>query len=162
MMRWLVFVVLLVGTCALSWYLTGLGKKLIAAGTPGAIVDLELAWKADCAKSVVTKWNDAGVTGVARHSIHVDFAFIFCYSLLLAMVCQAASSHLHGAWQTAGVVLAWGMLAAGVLDCIENIGMLTMLHGNYGPVRWVSLCAATKFVILIVSVIYIVAAHLAR
>jgi hypothetical protein len=161
-MRWVVFVVLLVGTLALSRYLTGLGKKLIAAGTPGAIVDLELTWSEDGAKDVLTKWSAANVIGVARRSIHVDFAFIACYSLLLAMVCNAAASHLHGAWHTAGVVLAWAMLAAGLLDCIENIGMLTMLNGNYGPALWVSICAFTKFVLLGIGVIYIVAAHLAR
>ncbi|HVE70149.1 MAG TPA: hypothetical protein VNI54_02185 [Thermoanaerobaculia bacterium] len=159
-MRVPVFWALLIGTVALSFYLTAQGKQLIRAGTPGAIVDLELAWTKTAAQSVIAKW--ANVLHVARRSIYVDFVFIVFYSLLLRMVCAAASQHLNGGWQRAGELLAWGMLVAGVLDVIENIGMLMMLNGNFAPVLIVSIAAAVKFLLLAAGVVYILAAHVAR
>lgn len=157
--RWVVFAILLLGTVALSFYLTKHGEPLRKAGY--AIGKFELAFKQANAEKIVKAWGEANVS-IARADIHLDFAFIACYSLLLAMVCNGAASHLQGAWQTAGVVLAWGMLAAGLLDCLENAGMLMMLDGNYGPVLWVSICAATKFALILIGLSYIFAAHLVR
>ena len=157
--RWVGFAILLAGTIALSIYLKGHGEPLCRAGY--AIGKFELAFTQEKAKEIVNAWGEANVN-IARADIHLDFAFIACYSLLLAMVCNAAASHLHGAWQTAGVVLAWGMLGAGLLDCLENAGMLMMLDGNYGPVLWVSICAATKFALALFGLTYILAAHLVR
>jgi hypothetical protein len=156
------FFILLIGTVAFAWYLDHEGDALRAAGTKRAIVDLELAWTQPVAREVVEKWRAATVLDVARRNIYVDFGFIAFYAPLLALVCFSGASHRTGGWRVAGVAIAWGMLAAGALDVIENLGMLPMLDGNFTFVTLVSICAATKFVLLGIGVTYILAAHLVR
>jgi uncharacterized membrane protein len=61
-----------------------------------------------------------------RIKIHIDFAFLVGYALLLATL--GAIVKRAGGWRTvAGIVIAISGLAAGVFDFLENRAILEVL-----------------------------------
>jgi hypothetical protein len=158
-MRWIVFAVLLAGTSALAAYLTTHGAPLRQAGY--SILRFELAFTPTKAETIVETWGEKNVR-IARGDIYVDFAFIVFYAGFLWLVCNGAASHLTGGWHRAATMIARAMLVAGALDAVENIGMLAMLRGTFVMAPIVAACAAVKFALVAIGIVFIYAAHVAR
>jgi hypothetical protein len=158
--RLIAFIVLLLGTIGFGGYLAGHGVPLRSAGH--AILDLELARTPENARSVIDDWGRNGVLDDARCDIYIDFGFILFYALFLALVCASAASHLAGRWRRAGTVIAWAMLAAGVLDMLENAGMLFTIAGTHTLAPIVFVCAAAKFELIAIGILFVFVAHVVR
>lgn len=110
------------------------------------------------------QWEQAvaplGAPGVAalRQTTYADFLYLFCYSTLLAAgvigVTRAVKSHrvrLFARW------LAWGQWLAGLLDGIENYGILHNAAGSPSDL-WAltsAYCATVKFALVIVGTLYV-------
>ncbi|HEX6087821.1 MAG TPA: hypothetical protein VF266_25035 [Thermoanaerobaculia bacterium] len=158
-MRWIVFAVLLAGTIALALYLMDHGAPLRQAGC--SIGCFELAFTPKKAAAIVDAWGAANVE-IAREDIYADFAFLLFYASFLWLICRGAASHLTGRWLRAARIIAPAMLVAGALDAVENAGMLVMLSGTFAVAPVVAVCAAVKFALVAVGIVFIYAAHLAR
>jgi hypothetical protein len=163
--RWPVLALLL----ALSLWL---GTKAGADGylyndkiAPYGIVSLELAGDATEASRIISFWDLWGARDDALRSIAYDYIFLLFYSTTLALACVIAASlpgRDRSSWYARlGLGLAWAQWLAALLDVIENVALTKMLTaprvGDSWPVvAW--WCAIPKFALIILGLLYIVAA----
>jgi hypothetical protein len=123
--------------------LSSLDASLRTPASPNGIVSFELAGDRDGAGRMLEAWGDQG-RRTADRSLRLDFLFLAAYAPGLALLCAAASDHSRAArsrFAPAGAVLAWGQLAAGALDALENLALLRVLGGSSGDL-WQALAAA--------------------
>jgi hypothetical protein len=137
-----------------------LGGPLMTEEAPAGIVSFEFAGELSEAQSMVESWGQKGQV-YAGLNLGLDYLFLVVYASTIGLGCVLMGQGLSkqvgymGPW---GVVLAWGQLAAGLLDSIENYALIQVLLGSeqrLWPVvaRW---CAVPKFVIVAVGLLYIV------
>jgi hypothetical protein len=118
-----------------------------------AITSLQYAGTQQRAESTLEAWTRNGQTESAKHSITLDWPFIALYVLTLA---------LFGILTGRRFVVA-GACAAGVLDVLENGGLLVLLDGHTGqPVPALTATAATLKGLLIVVAAGVVIVTLPR
>ena len=159
-MRWIppavrgrVFTVL----ATLTVILLGVQVVLDRALAPYGIVGLELAGTPERAGIILVAWGNQGTT-VAALGLGLDYLFAIAYALTLAMACEAlASSASGGILHRLGVWLAWGSLAAGAFDLVENTAIAVMLvEGRLAPWAAVAtLCAVVKFTLVALALLYL-------
>ena len=58
-----------------------------------------------------------------------------------------------------GLAIAGGMLAAGLLDVAENLGMTQMLDERYQYALAVSICETVKFALTGIALLYALGSH---
>jgi len=151
---------LVAGTFIMMTVMAKTGATLKTPATPKGILDLEFAYNQTKVATVVTAWSDNSSVNnirVAKENTWLDFIFIFFYSLLLSQACSMIAISGQGFLFTMGRLLAKAALIAGLLDVLENIGMLITLSGNGSAI-----CAALtafssilKWGIVILIVLYI-------
>jgi len=106
----------------------GIEAQLKAAGSPGGIVDLELAFTPARVAAIIQAWP-AGGADLARLALWLDFLFIVGYAGgLRALLVQLAANPALAAWARALQRLAVLPLAAALLDVSENICLLTVIR----------------------------------
>lgn len=146
-------VIALIVTVAMGWYLSQQGAQLRNQHGPRAVVSLELAWTGANAREVVESWKSERLKRTAYCQVLLDFIFIAGYTALLIAVALSSERAANAAGLTC---LAWvahlavyGGLAAGILDCFENIGLLAMLSGCINtPIAFLtSIFASVKFLL---------------
>jgi hypothetical protein len=146
---------------ALTWLVCTLFPDLTGPASRSGIISLELAWTPARANEIIDAWRKAGRIGRARRSLTVDWAFIACYATTFALLAllaarAAGASGLMADADADGYAstLAPAMVAAAVLDVVENRAMLRILTGgaNAGRVLLMSTAAATKLMLLLVGV----------
>lgn len=131
--------------------LLALEREMMRTGGPG-IIPFELAGTQERAERIMRRWGDAGAAA-ARRSLILDYPFLVVYSSLQAVACNAASDSMRRrGWRmlaAAGAPLAWGQLAAGGFDAIENAALLAILAGRGGHLPALArACARAKFSLL--------------
>src|SRR5947209_13003547 len=94
---------------------------------------LELTSSSACASCIVSDWNDRRCSDcihIARRGIWIDTLwFVPAYSTLLALCCFWIGKHAGGSALLApAALLGWASWSAGLLDWIENAGMLAQLR----------------------------------
>ncbi len=125
---------------------------------PQGIIGLELAFTEGDATRIVGAWSGAK-HDVAVKQVLFDYIFIVGYAGSLVFICLNAADHArrrgHAGLAQAAECAALGALAAGVLDCIENAGLLlTLAQPISGAIVLItSLAASVKFALLICAVI---------
>lgn len=119
---------------------------------------LEFAWTTDCALALLDKWGDQSRERM-RTVVYWDFAFIPAYSLFLFVVCSLVTGAItptSNCLSGLGVILAYGQIVAGILDAIENIGLLQLLKESpalfWAPLA--SSCASIKWLIAVTGLFY--------
>lgn len=121
---------------------------------PG-ILALELAWDPEKARRIVDEWRRRGVAGAAKVDVWIDFAWIVAYTAALVLFALLARKVADDD-DTAFVFLAAGALA-GVLDFIENFGLLSILKARAKTkdktVYLTSAVATGKWFLVLVSII---------
>lgn len=153
---------LLIATAVLLGIING---PLRPSSSRIGIVCLELAGSVEKARTIVDSWGRRGVRK-ATYGVYLDFPFLIVYATAIGLACVSLA---EATWSPAslpariGVILAWGLWVAALLDAIENVALLRILQGSeaiYWPpiARW---CAVPKFVLILVGVIYVVITCLA-
>jgi len=151
-----------------------IGSKTNVDLRPFRIVSLEFAGTVEAAKSVIASWsaedekmNAAAGTmlGQARLLQWWDAFFLVAYSMTLALACVMTAEWLYQreSWAHAqGILLAWLMWLAGLLDFFENSAINRILNSAIAQAaiesRWPQqalLCAAGKFSLIAVGIWYL-------
>jgi hypothetical protein len=155
--RLCVFLVLL----ALFLVIT-IGFRFIGPAKPN-IVDFELAGTTDKAAAVINVWDTPDKVR-AGFSLGIDFLYMPVYSTLIALACVWAAGVLASRqWRTTGLLLAWGLWAAALLDAVENMALTVLLFGTVvDPYPQIAqLCASLKFGLILLGLAFAVAALVA-
>ncbi len=150
------FVLLLVLTLALMAMLQVLGEPLKSDAAPAGIVSFEFAGDLATAKRMVKSWGEAGRV-YAGLNLGLDYLFLVAYPLAIGLGCVLVARGLDGWGYRAGVLLAWGQLAAGLLDATENYALIRILLG--AEREWLAAlaawCAAPKFALVGAGIAYV-------
>jgi hypothetical protein len=116
------------------------------------------------AACVVQEWGDHYKGAVARGILIDTFAFIPAYVALLALCCFWCAKHLDDDQiRRAAVRLGFVAVIAGVLDLIENAGMLVQLYAHWFRVAPVTAAAADlKWVLVTIIELFVIGVFLQR
>jgi hypothetical protein len=165
--RWAI-AALIFGSAALGVY-AGAQMRRVArhpdSGVPAVQqAKLALAWTRDSATSLLDQWGDRSRERM-RSVVHWDFLFIPAYALLLFTLCSLVAEQMRPiapAVARIGVTLAYAQPAAGLLDCIENVGLLRLLDqppaAGWAPLA--SAAASLKWLLVLAAAVYILAGAL--
>lgn len=144
---------------AMMFVLASLDASLRTPVSPAGIVGFELAGDRASAGRILDAWGSQGRRAAAR-SLRLDFVFLAAYAPGLALLCASAADRaasLRSRLSAPGAWLAWGQLAAGGLDAIENLALLRLLGGAPGT-AWPALaaaCAWPKFALVGAGLAYL-------
>ena len=159
-----------VGSLVMVIIMAKTSTTLKTSATPLGILNLEFAYSSTKAGIVLNAWQPNEKIDnieVATFNTWLDFIFLFFYSLFLFTGCKILSANYSGTIQNAGLMLAKGAILAGLLDIVENVGMLFTLHGNSNNVILLLTTAASiiKWILALAAVAYLLvfgAGYLAR
>jgi hypothetical protein len=155
-MRVTSFAIITAGTLLMVWVMQKTGAPLKTTVTPFGILNLELASSESQVSAILNTW-DADKVDAAKLNTALDFIFLVFYSLFLFTACNTIAQRFTGFVRQTGIALAYGALAAGMLDVVENIGMLVSLYGNTSD--WVSiitcLAAVIKWVLALAALAFV-------
>ncbi len=160
-----VFIVLAVAAVLLMAVLQVLGAPLKTDAAPAGIVSFEVAGDLTSTQTILRSWAGTGQV-YAGLQLGLDFLFIVAYTGAIALGCALCAQALQDrGWRFAplGLLLAWALFIAGLLDCIENYALIQLLVGSQNALlplvaQW---CAIPKFAIVAAGLVYVVAAGLA-
>ncbi len=161
-MRKYFFLVISAGTLVMLIVMAKSGATLRTMATPKGILDLEFAYNGDKAAAVMKAWQNNDKTDIvtaAKINTQLDFIFLLFYSAFLYNGCRIILVYFKGADANIGLLLANGAIAAGLLDILENIGMLFTLHGytnsaiplatcSFSIVKWLLALAALLYLLV--------------
>jgi len=153
------FVILLGLTLVVMMGLQVLGGPLKTKAAPAGIVSFELAGGQSQAREIVESWGERGQV-YAGLNLGLDYLFLVTYASCIGLGCVMVARSLTGRVEiafSAGVLLAWGQIAAALLDSVENYALIRVLLGS-GQELWpmVALCCAVaKFIIVALGLVYI-------
>jgi hypothetical protein len=136
-----------------------LGGPLRTEASPGGIVSFELAGNTANTERILESW-DPNARIYAGLNLGVDFLFIDAYVGAIGLGCVLAGTLLERRSHPLGVAgryLAWAIVLAGMLDCVENYALIRLLLGSRQTwlavvARW---CALPKFLIVFAGLLYI-------
>lgn len=137
------------------------GKELMTPLTPSGILALEFANTPEKLVSVVSVWNQETV----QNNILIDFLFIMAYTWFFILgVAKCISQWSHRFMQQLGATGIRMAFLAGILDITENILMLQSINGHYSlsSLQLTMYCAAIKFGIVILLLLFIIATAVSR
>lgn len=169
-MRNYFFLIIAVGSLVMLMVMAKTSATLKTTATPMGILNLEFAYNSAKAGTVLYAWRPTEKIDnieVAKFNTWLDFIFLFFYSLFLFMGCKILSANYAGAIQNAGLILAKGAILAGLLDIVENAGMLFTLHGhiNNSILFLTAAVSIIKWILALAAVVYLLifgAAYLIR
>ena len=140
---------------------------LQTTAAPFGIVSFEFAEDAEHARAIIASWDEHARIH-AGFSLGLDYLFMPSYALAISLACLwsvgvfAARSRRRVA--RLGGALAWLVLAAALFDAVENMALWRLLVGpinDFLPaLAW--WCAAIKFVLIGLGLLFVLAAVLAR
>ena len=120
------------------------------------IVDYEFVWNTARASAVISAWNTTARLQAA-FNLGFDFLYMPAYSTTIALACAWGATVIRNKfWQGLGILLAWGLWLATLLDAIENIALITMLLGTVAdpyPLL-ASVCATCKFSLILLGLFF--------
>jgi len=153
----------LIGSLTMAVIVTISGDKLKTDDTPHRILDLEFAYNSAKTAKVLDAWTSISPydrIAIARQNTWLDFIFLFFYSIFLFLASKAISRLFGGPFGRAGKLVAKGALVAGLLDVLENTGMLITLSGNGSDTiaLCTTICSVIKWLLALVAVLYVLLA----
>jgi hypothetical protein len=129
------FRLLLAGTAVMMIVMFITGRPLTNPSTPKGILCLEFAKTGTAVDGIISSWKKAAggtnaIVDAAMVNTYLDFIFLFFYSLFLYSFCLRLANSLGKMKNAAKYfrLLAVLSLTAGLLDVMENAGMLTSLN----------------------------------
>lgn len=156
-MRKILLPVFFVGTIVMMLVMARTGTPLKTPATPLGILDLEFAYNTAKTRAVINAWLPSRNMDVARSNTYLDFIFLFFYSGFLFLACKRIGQVIKGPVGRVGNMIAIAALVAGLLDVLENGGMLISLGGQVLPVVsfLTSFFSVIKWVLAIFAVLYV-------
>ena len=153
------FVVLLVLTLVAMAAEQVTGAPLKTDAAPSGIVSFELAGTLPLAQKIIESWGAAGRV-YAGLNLGLDFLFIAAYASCISLGCMLVARNLarrSAPVAAIGIVLAWALWLAALLDCIENYALINLLLGSQQAAfaalaQW---CAVPKFLIVGLGILYV-------
>jgi hypothetical protein len=148
----------------LLFILNLVGQPLVTPAAPYGMISFELARDVDQAQAVLDSWDRIAQLRAA-FSLGLDYLFIPLYAITLTLTCLWAARFRRERRRLPtllvtiglpGTLLAWAQSLAAGLDAIENVALVRMLFGGVTS-PWpqiASICAAVKFSLLAVGIIY--------
>jgi hypothetical protein len=122
-----------IGSIAMIVVMVKTGASLKNPATPMGIVDLEFAYNNQKTSAILSSWApnaDTDNIAAARINTYWDFLFLFFYAGFLFLASKKIAASINGPAATAGNLIGKGALLAGLLDILENAGMLITLNGQ--------------------------------
>lgn len=163
MMKTINWIFIVAGTFIMMYVMMSTGKSLKTPFTPLGILDLEFAFNSEKVHSILNTWSQAEAgeidnIKVAVKNTWLDFIFLFFYSLFLFYSCKSIAESFTGFLNKFGKLLAMAALNAGLLDIVENAGMLISLNGftSDGIAMLTSICALVKWIMALAALMYVV------
>lgn len=155
---WVTFLVLVALVFGLGYAIFKSDEPLREKGCTPKSAALEWIASPSAARQIVEDWDANGVRGIVARGVAIDFAFIVAYVLCLLVAltrCIAVVPSIPW-WAAVGKqFIRWAVLA-GILDVIENVGILLELYPRaYALAPLIALVAIVKWMIVVVVVIYI-------
>ena len=156
----------LIGSLTMAVIVTINGEPLKTKDTPLGILNLEFAYNSAKTTQVLDAWAPATPhdrIAIAKHNTWLDFIFLFFYSIFLFLASKAISRSFGGLFGRAGKFIAKGAILAGLLDIIENIGMLLTLSGKGSDTiaLCTTICSVIKWALALLAVLYVITAGVA-
>lgn len=147
------------GTVAMIVVMTKTGATLKTPVTPMGILNLEFAYNTAKTTGIIEAWRSTGEPNnilAAIYNTFYDFLFLFFYAGFLFFACNKIAENIKGPASRAGKLIARGALLAGILDILENTGMLISLHGHiFAAVSFLTVFfSVIKWVLAIIAVLY--------
>lgn len=155
-----------IAAVAIGIVLEVLDTRMMDAGGPG-IVGFEFAGTQDRAAEILADWGDSG-TDAAKASLWIDYAYIVAYGTFLVLAAWATRdlAEQRGWTRMAafGVAVIPFAAAAAAFDAIEDVGLLLAVDGHGGDVapRFAQVCASLKFLLIGVTIAYLIAGLVLR
>ena len=151
----------LIGSLTMAVIVTMQGESLKTKDTPLGVLNLELAFNSNNTATVLNAWApNASVDNiaVAKKNTGLDFIFLFFYPIFLFLASKVISRSFGGWFRKAGKLIAKGALLAGLLDIVENVGMLLTLSGKgSGAIALcTSVCSSIKWALALLAVLYVI------
>jgi len=146
-------------TLALMATLNALGATLRTEASPAGIVSFEFAGSLPAAQRMMDSWGETGRI-YAGLNLGLDYLFLVAYPFSIGLACVMVSRRLHtrgGGISRLGIGLAWGQGAAGLLDALENYGLIRVLLGTQIE-AWPTiarLAATGKFILVALGLLYV-------
>jgi hypothetical protein len=140
--------------------LQALNAPLRTDEAPSGIISYELAGDVATAEEILYSWGSEERV-YAGISLGLDYLFLFTYAIAIGLACVLLADRLSvraAFLSTLGIWLAWGMVAAGAFDFVENYGLIRMLIGE-GKAWWPVIaywCAVIKFILVGIGLVYLV------
>jgi glucan phosphoethanolaminetransferase (alkaline phosphatase superfamily) len=150
--------ILLIGTCIMIVVMAKTGSSLKTSTTPRGILDLEFAYNTTKTTMVLNAWTPDSTSNkinAAKINTYLDFIFLAFYSLFLFFTSDKITRITKN---KLGILITNGALYAGILDIIENAGMLMTLSGSGSETTAfiTTSCSIIKWMLALVAVLYVV------
>ncbi len=151
-----VFLALSLLLAGLSVALAALGEPLVTGAAPLGIVSFEFVGSAERAERLLASWTPA-TRETAMLVLGLDYLYLCVYPAWFALACEGLGRRVGGGFGRLGTAVAWGVLPAGLLDAVENLGLIRLLVAGPDD-AWAALawgCAALKFALVILAAAYV-------
>jgi hypothetical protein len=153
--------ILAAGTIIMIVVMSKTGATLTTPATPYGILNLEFASNIQLVNDILLAWQKTASTNNVKAAIIntlLDFIFLIFYSLFLNSLCNNIAAKLNATLSVAGKIFAKAALLAGVLDVIENMGMLLSLNSylNNAIAITTFTAAAFKWFFVLVILLYVI------
>jgi hypothetical protein len=137
-----------------------LAGPLKTAVSPSGIISFELAGNLSKIESILSTWGPVGKM-YAGLNLGLDYLFIGAYVGAIGLACALLGGSLVRRVRLLGLIgtfLAWALLLAGALDCLENFALIKLLLGSEVNTLAIvaRLCAIPKFVIILAGIGYVI------
>jgi hypothetical protein len=153
-----------IGTIIMIVVMARTGAALKTPATPKGILDLEFAYSIEKVNVVMNAWhqkpdNIIDNRSIARVNTYFDFIFIFFYSGFLFLACKRIARTTNTPFLNSGNKIAYAAITAGILDILENTGMLISLNGNISAAVsfLTTFFSAIKWILALIAVLYVLA-----
>lgn len=136
------------------------GATLKTPATPQGILNLEFAYNTAQTNNIINTWRSTGQPNniiAAIYNTFYDFLFLFFYAGFLFIACKKIAVNIQGPVARAGNIIARAAILAGILDVLENTGMLLTLHGHTtNAVAFLTVFfSVIKWGLVIIAVLYV-------
>ena len=137
-----------------------LNKPLKNDIAPNGIISFEFANTLERSQEILASWTPLTKIFVGI-GLGFDFLYAVIYSLFIAIIIHKINTYLWSKkpFYRYGNLLIWSLLAAALLDTLENICLIKLLIGNTKQ-HWASMAyyfASTKFLLIALAILYSVA-----